>query len=228
MAKFVSVASHLFSNNIRDAHEKLRGCIVSYQGKWWWLQEYLDDWTVLLTSTDIDQDTGNSREVTSVDLSRTSPNAFLVGPFSLGMANFKGAGVYFVARRPLRRNKFGLREENCDIVHVAGESHSERVTRSFSALYSSNALDTMLKGIYPSFKNCLTAIQTNQTWAVAFNRAFALERVGLKLIVLKYRTTSIGEVDLNTGAIDLYPSHGHMVDRCKAIQGCPSVSVYQV
>lgn len=219
------VSEKLFSNNSRDAHEKLRSCIVWYKTSWYFLSGYISDWEVTAESLKRTKE-GYPESAITINLLTTPEEDFKVGPFNLGMSNLNDKSVYFLSRRPLRRNKFALREENSDVIHVAGEEIDARISRQWTALVLSNSFYNTLTGVYPSYLDVIDALNNNKTTALAFNRAFAIERVALKIGALKYRTTTIGEVNLFTNKIELYPAFSHMKERCSLIYGCPKVFVY--
>lgn len=227
--KKVSAAEKFLSLNTRDAHDKLRQCIVWSEGEWIYISGYgANSFSFDYQSVAYDED-GSPKFQRVGDLSKISEKDFSVGPYTLGMANYGnkqiGQGVYFLSRRPVRRNKFGLREDNCEITHVAGQAIDTRMSKAFGRLLHTNAMADMLKGVYPSFEECIDKIRGGSLLCSAFNRSFAVNRTGLRTMNLIYRTNIIGEVSITKGAIELYPGYGHMKERCELINGCPSVSV---
>lgn len=209
----VSMTEKYVSNNFRDAAEKMQGCIGLYKGDWVYINNWHPGGSPLAFATPINSERMHNREL--VDFSKVKAEDFSFGPYPLGFCEASD-DLYYVSRAPLRKNKFGLREDNMSwtLVASAQENNLEGLRGApFSASWRQNTLYNMLTGKYDGFRSATLKFKSLKVVFAPINRDFALVRVGLQLCGLFYKTEQVGEVDLKTGQIHLYPSFDHLQER---------------
>lgn len=207
----VSMTEKYVSNNFRDAAEKMANVIGLYKGDW----VYVSNWhpgSGVAHVTPIYADAAHHK--TAVDFSTVKAEEFSFGPYPLGFCEANDE-LYYVSRDPVRKNKFGLREDNMSWTLIASKDDIEHKLRPspFSAAWRQNTLYNMLRGEYDGFKVAASKFKSIKVLFAPINRDFALVRVGLQLCGLFYKTEQVGEVDLKTGQVHLYPSFDHLQER---------------
>ena len=206
-----SMTEKYVSNNFRDAAEKMQGVIGSYKGNWVYLSNWQRD-RGIAEVTPIDPDRVHNKDL--VDFAKVDAKDFSFGPYSLGFCVANG-DLYYASRTPLRKNKFGLRDDNITWELVASPKKIEGPMRNepFAASWRQGTLHKMLTNDYNGLKYAVRELQPVKTLFSPISRDFALVRIGLRLCGLFYKTEQVGEVDLTTGAVTLYPSFDHLQER---------------
>lgn len=204
-----SVTEKYVSNNFGDAHEKMSHAIAYFKGEW----VYLSNWRRNSGVADVTPIDPEKLSPFLVDFSKEFAENFCFGPYPLGFCVVDDV-LYYASRSPVRKNKFGLREDNIMWAAIIDdEVPKHRVASPFATAWRSGALYRMLNGEYPGFKKALKSLQSAKIMFEPISRDFALVRGGLHFCGLFYKTTRVGEVDLKTGKLELYPSFDHLQER---------------
>lgn len=203
-----SVVDFYFGGNADDCHNKLVNCFGKYEDKWVYFMGYPD----LLVSEYIELGT-KDRDFKRMNFRKVKFNEISFGPYPLGMCELLGGGVVFLSRKPVRKNQIGLRQDN-----LGGEwiymPENSTVSSFWRAVWDDNAtplLNTFL-GKYATFKEAAQTILDGKA-AKPFDSEFCLVRATRYVATLKYHASTIGEADLKSGVISLYPSSFHMKER---------------
>ena len=178
----VSMLERYVSNNYRDAAEKMAGVIGNYKGEW----VYLSNWIRETPSAEvafIHPDKLHDRQ--RIDFSKVKAADFSFGPYSLGFCEVNNE-LYYASRDPVRKNKFGLREDNISWALVATSIDIDGVLRRspFSPAWREGSLHKMLSGKYDGLKKAIAKFKALSVLYAPINRDFALVRVGLRLAPL--------------------------------------------
>jgi hypothetical protein len=199
------------SNNFRDAAEKMQGVIGNYNGEWVYLSNWQRDRGIAEISF-LDFNKLHHKDI--VDFSKVDAKDFSFGPYPLGFCVVKG-DLYYASRNPVRKNKFGLRDDNIAWHLVASPNKIDGPIRPepFHGAWREGSLHSMLSNKYNGLKYAVRELQPLKTLFAPISRDFALVRIGLRLSGLFYKTEQVGEVDLTTGSVHLYPSFDHLQER---------------
>lgn len=116
-------------------------------------------------------------------------------PVPLGYVNSREAGLIYCMRKPTRRYKQGLTNENL----VATDVYSGQEIR---INLKSEELSYTIQGKFPSIEECFTKVREGVTKALAFTREWAVAHIKDELSIL-YKGSVVGYVGDN--AIMLNP-----------------------
>lgn len=206
----VSMTEKYVSNNFQDAAEKMNGVIGLYKGEW----VYLSNWrrgTGLAEIAYIDPAKQGIRD--AIDFAAVKAEDFSFGPYLLGFCESSGE-LYYVARDPVRKNKFGLRDDNMGWTPIMEEEGDPRGRpNNFNAAWRDGTFFKMLTGDYDGLAKAVKKFKSAKVRFAPINRDFALVRVGLNLCSLFYKLEQVGEVDLTNAQVNLYPSFDHLQER---------------
>lgn len=206
-----SMTEKYVSNNFRDAADKMQGVIGNYKGEW----VYLSNWRRENAIADVLYlDPAKMPNKTIVDFAKVDANDFSFGPYRLGFCVSNGE-LFYASRDPVRKNKFGLREDNISWHLIASPNKIDGPPRPapFNPAWREGSLHKMLTNDYKGLKHAICELQPLKVLFAPITRDFALVRVGLRLAGLYYKTEQVGEVDLSTGLVHLYPSFDHLQER---------------
>jgi hypothetical protein len=109
-----------------------------------------------------------------------------VNTFKLGYVNNTDGYVYFAARKPLRRYKQGLAEENVTFLSSNGLENAGVVS------IFKKEFGNMLTGRYPSLNDALEQVKGGYARQIAFHKRMFVEQDPLGIQVLYYRNKKIG------------------------------------
>ena len=128
------------------------------------------------------------------------------------LEGYKWNQALYLARAPYRRQKQGICAEN-----VVCYSTYDRVSRPVSSdTFAIPGFDNMLKNKYTHYEAILSSIrktgEENDYIARPFNINFCVMyfRKGKKTL-LQHNLVDIGDIDLESGLVNLYPEHNHSV-----------------
>jgi len=206
-----SMTEKYVSNNFRDAAEKMAGVIGNYKGEWVYLANWQRERGIAEVSP-VDPDKVLDKSL--VDFTKVDAKDFSFGPYSLGFCEVNG-DLFYASRTPVRKNKFGLRDDNIAWELVASPKKIDGPMRAepFGAAWRQGTLHKMLINDYKGLKYAVRELQPIKALFAPISRDFALVRIGMRLCGLFYKTEQVGEVDLTTGAVNLYPSFDHLQER---------------
>jgi len=206
-----SMTEKYVSNNFRDAAEKMAGVIGNYKGDWVYLANWQRERGIAEVSP-VDPDKVLNK--TLVDFTKVDAKDFSFGPYSLGFCEVNG-DLFYASRAPVRKNKFGLRDDNITWELVASPKKIDGPMRAepFGVAWRQGTLHKMLINDYKGLKYAVRELQPIKALFAPISRDFALVRIGMRLCGLFYKTEQVGEVDLTTGAVNLYPSFDHLQER---------------
>lgn len=210
-----SVLDKYVSGNFRDAAEKMVSCVALYKGDWVYILQWLggrgNEGTAEIVY--LDPNKGGERQV--VNFAKAPEDDLQMGPYPLGFVVQRG-NLYYTTRAPVRKNRFGLRDDNM-MWHlvangpVAFDGGRIRIPTMTDA-WNTGELFPLLKGEY-SPKKHLEEIKAGKLSFAPLSRDFAAVRVTKNTCSLYYKTEVAGELDLETKKISLYPSFDHLKER---------------
>lgn len=172
--------------NAREANDRLKGCMIFYQGRPHIVQQATDnrrgppvtlhlspcfrgDWDGLYIQVPLD----------SRDLNYTS--------MKLGYVNDGREAVYLM-RRPVRRYRQGINGEN--LTSSLYRFNPEVIYHTFAANRLSNLsreVAANLSGVYPAYEAAVEAVIEGDAWSRAFTRELAVEGDRLGFLTLCYK-----------------------------------------
>lgn len=117
-----------------------------------------------------------------------SPKFNKFRPFPLGMVNYEG-NVAYVTRVPTRHTQQSLSSNMCSQVLINMATNGDTPHSALRVYFGGVEFTEMLKGVYPSFRECITNLSDPDcnNSAAAFNREYAIVRgpVGVLFIANK-------------------------------------------
>jgi hypothetical protein len=144
------------------------------------------------------------------NIANTDVNDIKFAEYPLGFGRHNGS-LYYVARVPVRKNRFGLRGDNISFTPIGGVREQRDNTMFDQALHG-HVLENILKGVHPSFQDARASIKAGAKDA-SFDRDFALVRATRYVANLYYKTDVCGEISLRDTYGELYPSFDHLQER---------------
>lgn len=211
----VSVIEKYVSGNAKDAQEKINNCLALYKGEWVYIRQYVGGRAgeVLADVQYIDPKYGGRRD--HVNLAKTKEEDFSLGPYPLGFIRHRNA-LYYTARAPVRKNRFGLRDDNMSWTLVSAEPTVQPDGRlrgpGLTEAWQGGSLFPLLIGDFNPEQR-IKEIAAGETYFAPIARDFAIVRVSRSLCSLYYKTEVAGEFDLTTKKLSLYPSFEHLKER---------------
>lgn len=203
-----------------DLTNKLQGVVAKYKDEWIWTSHISA--TGRMEYYVIADQTGPDFEVKNIDLTRVDEDDLNYKDFQLGYCVSDGT-LFYVSRYPLRKYKFGLRDDNTEFTPIPGNPDVPRDirgkgNREFARTIQNGSLRQTLRGQYMPFKSAVQELKEGKLNAIPFDREFAVVRATMRMASIYYKTDPIGEFDLKTGEIELYPSYNHMFERLDALK----------
>lgn len=118
--------------------------------------------------------------------------------FRIGMVNIGGSCLY-VVRKPVRKMQVGVNSSNCNVSHIPEAKYLEGAGECMSQVskFTGVEIGNAIKGIYPSFEECLDFIK-NFRGTMAWDRQFAID---CRRQVF-YRTALVGNLPRNCTKAD--------------------------
>jgi len=214
----MATISSKLSDSIRDAVDKLSNILVCYKGEWVYMSGINNDWSVSLTP--IKNGIYNNSAFV-VNLSQVDEKDLLFAYYPLGFVK-TSKSLYYASRIPLRKNKFGLRQENLEFAEVfKGLGDNFTPNRVWENILVSGNLHDLLAGPSGKFADAVDSLNAGKDFAI-FHRDFAIKRATRWVAQIYYKTSPAGEVDIRNLAGELYPSYVHLKERLVEECGVPS------
>lgn len=148
-------------------------------------------------------------------------------PFPLGMININGS-VLYAERQPTRRSSQGLCSDALK-TSVVTKAMTPRRGSIFHVGLESVELAETIRGDYPSLKECIERLGDKNVinGGVAFDREFALVRGPVDLLLLNYKTETIGYIDQNSPitALNLSERYSYLKEKIAEQGGIEQIRI---
>lgn len=125
-------------------------------------------------------------------------HAFKPPAVRLGMIN-QGNDSFYGVRVPVRRYMIGLSKNNFKVHHLQGADRSAQFHHNMAAagILTGQGLFKTIKGLYPSFKECLTFVRKYEG-SQAFDRQFAVDSEN----AIFYKSALVGRIPKNCSKVE--------------------------
>jgi hypothetical protein len=183
-----------------------------------WMAGINNDWSVSLTP--IKNGIYNNAAI-AVNLSQVDEKDLLFAYYPLGFVQAYNS-LYYASRVPIRKNKFGLRQDNLEFAEVF-KAPGDIVTpnRIWENALVGGTLHELLVGPKGKFTDAVDSLNAGKDFAI-FHRDFAVKRATRWVAQIYYKTSPAGEIDIRNLVGELYPSYVHLKERLEEECGVPS------
>lgn len=220
------VLSGVYENH-DQARQRLRGSVVLYDGRPHYVAETNEglDGRIRLTLGELPYLTHGPLPENRVVTQTDDPLLNRFRPFETGFTNMFENGLnetVFVFRRPVRQSQQGFNSQSYSSKLLEG-SIGARDAGTFESVIASPAFADMVKGIYPSFEECMDALIPNSS--VGFDRNFAVRMDGDGTIWLYRQRTKVGIVSKNPNRLLLFRSKRFLREEFQENENLPNIEM---
>jgi hypothetical protein len=213
--------------NHEQARQRLRGSVVLYDGRPHYVHETNEglDGRIRITLGELPYAVHGSIPENPVVTLTDDPLLNRFRPFETGFMNMFETGrneTAFVFRRPVRQSQQGFNGQSYSSKLLHG-SLGTRDAGAFESVIASPSFAEMVRGIYPSFEECMDALIPSSS--VGFDRNYAVRMDSDGTVWLYRQQIKVGIVSKSPNRLLLFRSKRYLREEFQESESLPNIEM---